>query len=140
MNIPLIAASARASRAFIAAPRRRVSAQGVAAVLVALLLVASGCANVDALQEATTAYKKRDYPTALRLWRPLAEQGNAAAQKGLGELYEFGLGVPKDEAEAAVWYRKAAEQGAPTASSGSVYSISGEPAVSPTTSLALSTC
>jgi hypothetical protein len=111
MNLPLIAASARATRVFMAASRRRIAAKGAAAVLVALLLVASGCANVDALQDAATAYKKRDYPTALRLWRPLAEQGNAAAQKGLGALYEFGLGVPKDEAEAAVWYGKAAEQG-----------------------------
>ena len=62
MNLPLIAASARATCVFIAAPRRRIPAKGIAAVLVALLLVASGCANVDALQDAATAYKKRDYP------------------------------------------------------------------------------
>jgi TPR repeat protein len=112
MNLPRIAASARATRVFTAAPRRRIAAKGVAAVLAALLLlVASGCANADALQDAATAYKKRDFPTALRLWRPLAEQGNAAAQKGLGTLYEYGSAVPKDEAEAAVWYGKAAAQG-----------------------------
>ena len=49
--------------------------------------------------------------TALSLWRPLAEQENAAAQRGLGILYENGLAVPKDEAQSVIWYRKAADQG-----------------------------
>jgi TPR repeat protein len=52
-----------------------------------------------------------DYPTALRIWRPLAKQGNASAQNGLGTMHLRGLGVPQDYAEAAKWYRKAAEQG-----------------------------
>ena len=42
--------------------------------------------------------------------RQAAEQGDAAAQYTLGRLYELGRGVPKDEAKAAHWYRKAAEQ------------------------------
>jgi TPR repeat protein len=29
----------------------------------------------------------------------------------LGELFEAGQGVPRDEAQAANWYRRAAEQG-----------------------------
>lgn len=52
-----------------------------------------------------------DYPTALRIWRPLAKQGNASAQNGLGTMYLRGLGVPQDYAEAAKWFRKAAKQG-----------------------------
>ena len=40
-----------------------------------------------------------------------AASGNAAAQCGLGRLYEFGWGVPQDFTQAAIWLRKAAEQG-----------------------------
>ncbi len=40
-----------------------------------------------------------------------AEQGNADAQVTLGIMYQFGLGVPQDDAEAVRWYRLAAEQG-----------------------------
>ena len=40
-----------------------------------------------------------------------AEQGNAAAQYNLGVMYDNGEGVPQDYAEAAKWYRLAAEQG-----------------------------
>ncbi len=49
--------------------------------------------------------------TALREWRPLAEQGNANAQFFLGFMYANGLGVSQDYAEALQWYRKADEQG-----------------------------
>lgn len=43
-----------------------------------------------------------------------AEQGHAEAQQELGQvyddLYDYGLGEPKNHTEAAVWYRKAADQ------------------------------
>ncbi len=38
------------------------------------------------------AYKQGDYATALREWRPLAEQGDASAQSFLGSRYVDGLG------------------------------------------------
>ena len=41
------------------------------------------------------AYKSGDYATALREWKPLAEQGYADAQYNLGRMYEFGKGVPQ---------------------------------------------
>jgi hypothetical protein len=41
----------------------------------------------------------------------MAEQGDAWAQFKLGGLYESGEDVPKDEAQAAGWYAKAAAQG-----------------------------
>ena len=71
-------------------------------------LTAPGWAGLD---EGEGAYNRGDYATALREWRPLAEQGNAAAQYNLGFMYDKGLGVTQDYAEAARWYRKAAEQG-----------------------------
>ncbi len=61
--------------------------------------------------EGVAAAKRGDYATALREWRPLAEQGNANAQFNLGLIYSKGRGVPQDYAEAARWYRRAADQG-----------------------------
>ena len=43
--------------------------------------------------------------------RARAEGGDAEAQLVLGYIYEEGLGVPEDDAEAVRWYRLAAEQG-----------------------------
>jgi len=61
--------------------------------------------------EAVAAYQRGDYATAIRKFRPLAEQGNAEAQFNLGIMYDNGQGFPRDDAEAVKWWRKAAEQG-----------------------------
>ncbi len=61
--------------------------------------------------EAAAAYQRGDYATAVRELRPLAEQGNARAQRALGFMYDTGRGAPQDDARAVKWYRKAAEQG-----------------------------
>jgi uncharacterized protein len=66
-------------------------------------------------QDAEAAYARDDYATALRLFRSLADQGDAAAQSRVGLMYERGLSVPQDYAEAALWYRRAADQGLKTA-------------------------
>ncbi|HJT90131.1 MAG TPA: metallophosphoesterase [Bryobacteraceae bacterium] len=57
------------------------------------------------------AYHRGDYAGALREWQPLADQGDANTQFNVALLYARGLGVPKDPARAAEYYRKAAEQG-----------------------------
>jgi hypothetical protein len=69
----------------------------------------------DPFEDGLAAYKRGDYTTALCLWKPLAEQGDAQAQFNLGLRYDRGRGVPQDDAEAAKWYREAAEQGDATA-------------------------
>ena len=61
--------------------------------------------------DANAAIQRGDYAEAARLWRPLAEQGDASAQHNLGWMYENGEGVPQDYAEAVKWWRLAAEQG-----------------------------
>ncbi len=43
--------------------------------------------------EGLAAYERGDYATALREFRPLAEQGDATAQSVLGNIYGEGLGV-----------------------------------------------
>jgi hypothetical protein len=57
------------------------------------------------------AYDRANYATALKIWLPLAQQGDAAAQTYVGEIYEKGLGLDANYALAAEWYRRAAEQG-----------------------------
>lgn len=57
------------------------------------------------------AYNAGDFAAALREWRPLAKQGNAAAQTNFGVMYVRGEGVPQDDAGAVKWYQLAADQG-----------------------------
>jgi uncharacterized protein len=80
---------------------------------VALVLSLSLAAPVAAgpFEDGVAARAYGDYATALRLLRPLANQGHAAAQFNLGFMYAFGRGVPQDYAEAMRWFRKAADQG-----------------------------
>ncbi len=87
--------------------KHMILAASLAALLVAILSVPAW-AGFD---EGMSAYERGDYATALREWRPLAEQGDAPAQNFLGFMYAYGLRVPQDNAEAVKWYRKAADQG-----------------------------
>ncbi len=85
----------------------------VLARLQALLVTMAfaGTALAGPLDDATAANLSGDYAAALLLLRPLADEGNAAAQNILGGMYAFGRGVRLDYTEAAAWYRKAADQG-----------------------------
>ena len=55
----------------------------------------AGGAVAEPFEDAQAAHSRRDYATALRLWRPLADQGNAEAQYALGFMYDGGQGVRK---------------------------------------------
>ena len=77
----------------------------------AVLLGSVGNSESADFQKGVTAYESGNYATALREWKPLAEQGNAYAQFALGEMYDKGKGVPQDYKTAVKWYRLAAEQG-----------------------------
>ena len=52
-----------------------------------------------------------NYATALKVWRPRAEDGDAEAQFFVGQIHERGLGTAPDPATAVIWYRRAADQG-----------------------------
>ncbi|PCJ12345.1 MAG: hypothetical protein COB04_17910 [Gammaproteobacteria bacterium] len=56
------------------------------------------------------AFDRANFATALKIWLPLAQGGDPAAQTYVGEIYEKGLGVPPDHFAAAEWYRRAAKQ------------------------------
>ncbi len=57
------------------------------------------------------SFDRANYATALKVWLPLAEGGDPAAQTNVGEIFEKGLGVPPDHQAAATWYRRAADRG-----------------------------
>jgi hypothetical protein len=57
------------------------------------------------------AWDRASYETSLKVWLPMANEGDAVAQTYVGEIYEKGFGVPPDYGEAAKWYRRAAERG-----------------------------
>ena len=62
-------------------------------------------------QKGLDAANRGDFATALREWKPLAEQRNAFAQKNLSVMYAFGKGVPKDYVYAHMWGNLAAANG-----------------------------
>ena len=81
------------------------------AVMSVLMLDIAPAASAGPFEDGVAAYGRKDYATTLRLFRPLANQGVAAAQFSLGWMYYNGHGVAQDYAEALKWYRLAANQG-----------------------------
>ncbi len=81
--------------------------------LVALIVLAApaGPAAAQDFARGLEAAQRGDYDIALGEWRPLAERGDAYSQYNLGVMYDHGVGVPQDYAEAMKWYRLAAGQG-----------------------------
>ncbi len=76
-----------------------------------LVIFASGIAQAGPFEDGHAAYLRGDIDTALGLWTPLAEQGNADAQYMLGLIYFNGRYVEKDEDEASKWLELSAAQG-----------------------------
>ena len=72
----------------------RLTLKHVAAIILVLRFATPVVAGP--LEDADAAIRRRDYATALRLIRPLAEQRGASAQYILGVLYDNGLGVQQE--------------------------------------------
>ncbi len=88
----------------------------LAAVLVLALGVAQAqqkgkTAPVQRTAIALSKSASKGDKAALAQLTTRANNGDAAAQLNLGNLYVKGEGVPKDAALAVSWYRKAADQG-----------------------------
>ena len=75
------------------------------------LFALTGQAIADPWSDSERAYDAGNYEEAVKLIRPLAEQGKPSAQGLLGVMYKEGKGVPQDYKEAAKWYQLSAEQG-----------------------------
>ncbi|MGB2597731.1 MAG: hypothetical protein WBC87_22760 [Pseudolabrys sp.] len=80
--------------------------QVVATILLMLSLAAPVAAGP--LEDGYTAYTRGDFATAMRLMRPLADQGNFTAQTVVGLMYDFNYG---DYVSAHMWFNLAAAQG-----------------------------
>ncbi|HEU0083942.1 MAG TPA: hypothetical protein VFQ87_13840 [Bradyrhizobium sp.] len=83
-------------------------------IFASAMLAAQGTASATLAgpwEDGMAAYKRGDYVPAIRLFRPLAEQGNAKAQKLLGVMFRKGEGVPKNAVRARMWFSLAAKQG-----------------------------
>jgi TPR repeat protein len=91
--------------------RKNIARARMIVMFILIVPVCSTAVFAGPLEDGQAAYNRGDYATALKLFRPLAEQGNADAQDSLGWLYEQGSGVEQDFKEAMKWYRSAAEQG-----------------------------
>jgi TPR repeat protein len=99
----------------LAVPRLTI-ARALIGTLAALIVSNAGVAGpltgqLDDIAAASVAYGSGDYATALRLLRPLADQGNTIAKYDLGVMYKFGWGVPQDYVIAHMWFNLAAADG-----------------------------
>lgn len=81
--------------------------------LVAAALVAFAAAPVSAqsVKAGIEAWQHADYATAVAIWRPLAESGDADAAFNLGQAYRLGRGVTLNLGAAQSWFLRAAQTG-----------------------------
>lgn len=79
-------------------------------IIVLLFVMFSTSAYAD-FNAGIAAYKEKDYVTALKEFRSLAEQGDEDAQTMLGYMYASGKGVLQDYIQAHLWFNLAAAQG-----------------------------
>jgi TPR repeat protein len=83
--------------------------------LLFLLVLLVGAAQVLAttIEMGQEAVARKDYVSAVSIFKPLVESGDARASYELGLLYEEGLGVPKDPTVAVTMFKQAADQNLP---------------------------
>jgi hypothetical protein len=82
----------------------------VGAMLAAQILGSAG-AVAGPWEDGMAAYNRGDYVPAIRVFRAMAEQGNAKAQGVLGAMYRRGHGVARSSLYAFVWLSRAAAHG-----------------------------
>jgi uncharacterized protein len=75
---------------------------------------APGSAGAD-VRAGIGAWTTQNYDQAVRIWRPLADAGDADAQYNIAQAYFLGRGVPQNMVLAEQWYERAARQGHPEA-------------------------
>ena len=80
-------------------------------LLLTALLFCVGVANAGNLEDGIAAFSAKNYPKALELLRPEAEQGVAKAQGLLARMHANGWGTRKNLEDALKWARLAAAQG-----------------------------
>ena len=79
--------------------------------VVAIMLASIVAADAGPWEDGMVAYNRGDYLPAVKLFRPLAQAGNARAQNLLGVMYRRGEGVARSPARAFMWFSIAAKKG-----------------------------
>ena len=82
----------------------------LAAIVAAAALASPGYAQ-KSVRDGIQAWQSGNYASAVEIWRPLAEKGDADAAFNLGQAYRLGRGVTTDLAAAQSWLEKAARLG-----------------------------
>src|SRR5579884_3221976 len=80
-------------------------------VAAALIGAVSSSVSAQSVRAGIEAWQHADYSRAVRIWRPLAERGDADAEFNLGQAYRLGRGVPTNLAAAQTWFERAAAKG-----------------------------
>jgi TPR repeat protein len=83
----------------------------VGGLIVAAQMLGIAGAVAGSWEDGMASYNRGDYVPAIRLFRPLAEQGNAKAQSVLGVMYRRGEGVARSPVRAFIWLSRAAARG-----------------------------
>jgi TPR repeat protein len=86
-----------------------------AALAIAIVALGASRAVAGPWEDGVASYNRGDYVPAIKLFRPLAEAGNAKAQSILGVMYRKGEGVTPSSARAFMWFSVAAARGDATA-------------------------
>src|SRR5687768_3828007 len=78
--------------------------------LAALLLAIAPAAQAQSVKAGVEAWQRAEYESAVKIWRPLAEAGDADAAFNLGQAYRLGRGVSTSLAAAQTWLERAARK------------------------------
>jgi uncharacterized protein len=80
-------------------------------IAAALAVFATAPLSAQSVKAGIDAWQRADYSSAVTIWRPLAESGDADAQFNLGQAYRLGRGVTINLGAAKTWFERAASSG-----------------------------
>ena len=83
----------------------------VGGLILAAQILGSAGAVAGPWEDGMAAYNRGDYVPAVKVFRAMAEQGNAKAQSVLGVMYRRGQGVSRSPVRAFLWFSRAAARG-----------------------------
>jgi len=83
----------------------------IGGLIFAAFLLSASSAQAGPWEDGMAAYNRGDYLPAIRLFRPLAENGNRKAQNVIGAMYSKGEGVQRNASRALMWFTLAAKRG-----------------------------
>ena len=83
----------------------------VGGLMLAAQILGSAGALAGPWEDGMAAYNRGDYVPAIKVFRAMAEQGNAKAQSVVGVMYRRGQGVARSPVRAFLWLSRAAARG-----------------------------